>query len=110
MKKILLVLLLTVSSGYASAGEFVTLSGFELWATTYAQDTIRLANVPMPLTNPDNCSGNDSYMVSNSLGSDSKERIFSVLMAAVIAEKSVRVFVEGCEQNLPAIKDVLIGS
>lgn len=101
-----IVLMAMVYSANATA-EFVTLSNFTLWSNTYANAQIRLSDVGVPI-NPSGCTDLDSYMVLSSLSAEIKNRIYSTLLSAKAMNRPVKLWVEGCESNRPAILTVII--
>lgn len=105
-KNILKCFLIALISTNAFAGQFVTISNFKLWATTYGDDAIRITDATV--VNPSSCSDPDSYFVLKTLTTQEKNRIYSTLLAAVSANKPVEIWVDGCEGNRPAIKDIRI--
>ena len=100
------VFALILSASAQSAGQFVTISNFKLWATTYGNNQIRITSVT--IINPGSCADPDSYVVKSSLTLEEKNRIYGMLLAAVTAKKSVEIWVDGCEGTKPTFHDVLM--
>ncbi|UTW44511.1 hypothetical protein KFE80_08895 [bacterium SCSIO 12696] len=105
MYKILLISVLFLTFP-ASAGE-VTLENFQLWSTTYGNDVIRVLPVGATVI-ADGCTDPDSYMVKTSLPEAVKARIYSTLLAAKMAGKTVKITTSACEDNRPAINNVIL--
>ena len=104
--KVMKWLLIAFISMPARAG-IVNLSSFQLWSTTNGSDVIRVI--------PDNasvvaegCNDPDSYMVDTALTDAAKSRIYSTLLAAKMSDKPVRLNIQGCESNRPAINNVIL--
>ena len=92
---------------FYSHAEFVMLEDFTLWSNTYETDTIRVYKKDnQPVVNPNSCGDPDSYMVASRLSEDARERIYSSLLAAKMANRTVKIWVSGCERERPAILHV----
>ncbi len=114
MKKYVLTLALGLIASFAEAHNgndgFVTISNFQLWTNIYNGPQIRVIISGDSYYNPSNCSNPDSYMVSTALTDKQQDRIYSALLSATMAQKSVVLRVEnnGCENNRPRIMLVII--
>ncbi|MBK8186087.1 MAG: hypothetical protein IPK77_01865 [Cellvibrio sp.] len=115
MKKILFAIFLTFlsSKSFSHDGNngWVTISNFDLWSNTYTEPQIRVNLNGDTYYNPAGiCSSVDSYMVSTALTEKQQDRIYSMLLAAVTAKKSLRVRLDTnyCENNRPRILNVVI--
>jgi len=109
VKKLLfLVICVTLAQNARAAGEWVDLTDFYLWSNTYLLDIIRV-QVGGTVQNPSGCSDSDSYMVLTTLSEEAKQRIYSTLLAAKLAGRPVRLRIDGCESNKPAIISVVLG-
>ena len=106
----LLFLMPLMSFAHNGNDGFVTVSDFQLWSNTYNAPQIRLIVKGDTYYNPSNCSNLDSYMVSAALSSEVQGRIYSMLLSAVIAKKSVVLRIEnnGCENTRPAIVNAVL--
>jgi len=114
MKKMCILFLSLYSSViFANDGNdgWVTASNFALWTTTYGSDVIRV-EVSDGYYNPAGtvCTDLDSYMVSTALSKEAQQRIYSALLSASLANKSVRLFIDTnyCQNSRPMIKTVVI--
>jgi hypothetical protein len=107
LSKTILFFVLYTSSFFA-ASEFVTIQNFRVWSNTYGSDTIRVDTPGSAFINPQSCTDPDSYMVSAELDDKSKARIYSALLAAVMAKKPITLWVNGCERDRPAILNTII--
>ena len=89
---------------------FVTIANFQLWTNNYNEPQIRVIVSGDTHYNPSNCSNSDSYMVSTALSDKVQDRVYSALLSATLAKKSVILRVEnnGCENNRPRIMNVVI--
>lgn len=99
--------LLTSTNITEAAGVWVDISDFHLWSNTYEYDIIRV-EVVSGYQNPSSCSQPDSYMVLTTLSESSKQRIYSTLLAAKMANRGVRLRVDGCQGDRPAIQNVIL--
>jgi hypothetical protein len=114
MKKYVLTLAISMVASFSEANNgndgFVTISNFQLWSNTYANPQIRVVISGDTYYNPSNCSIPDSYMVSTALSDKIQDRMYSSLLSATMAKKSVVMRVEnnGCENNRPRIITVII--
>lgn len=56
------------------------------------------------------CTDVDSYMVSSTLPADARQRIYSTLLAAKLAGKAVRLYVDSntCEDKRPKVYQVTV--
>lgn len=88
--------------------DWVTLTNFSLWASTYNADIIRITGLSPPLANPGGCTDLDSYMVLSTLTKETKARIYSTLLTAKALGKPVKIWVNGCESARPAIETAVI--
>lgn len=89
----------------------VTINNFRLWSNTYEQDTIRI-EVNDGYYNPAEVrSDPDSYKVPSELTQEARDKLFSSLLAANLAEKSLKAFINAstCERQRPKIMNVVIG-
>ena len=110
-----LIVMVSVSfslSAHDGNDGWVTIQDYKLWSNTYGSDTIRV-EVSDGYYNPDNScpeSEIDSYMVSSSLSVEAQQRIYSTLLSALMASRSVRLRLDTntCEQNRPKILNVTI--
>lgn len=89
---------------------YVTIENFQLWSNTYNSAEIRVVVAGDTYYNPSNCPNTDSYMVTTTLPEKVQDRIYSTLLSAVLAKKSVVLRIEnnGCQNNKPAIMNVII--
>ena len=89
---------------------WVTLSTFTLWSNTYEADTIRVS--APDYYNPAGavCNNPDSYMVSSTISEQARQRIYSTLLAAKMANKPVNVSLatNTCQEGRPKIINVTI--
>lgn len=115
MKKILLSVFLTFLSTQCFSHDgnngWVTISNFDLWSNTYTEPQIRVNLNNDTYYNPaGHCTLIDSYMVSTALTEKQQDRIYSMLLAAVMAKKPLRVRLDTnyCENNRPRILNVVI--
>ena len=106
MKKSAFLLLMAVASSVNAANTFVKIKDYTVWSNTYSSDDIRVSDVTVK--NPDECTDPDSYFVASGLSADSKNRIYSALLAAAIADEEITIVINGCQQNRPAILSVLV--
>ncbi len=115
MKTTMPMLLLALSSTQALAHDgndsWVTAKDYQLWSNTYTDEHIRV--VPSDgMYNPagEQCSDLDSYMVDTSLPEPVKQRIYSTLLSAVMAKRSVKLRLDSssCENLRPKIITVVI--
>jgi hypothetical protein len=85
---------------------------YSLWTNTYGDNTIRIMLKTVDYYNPSACpAGNvDSYMVSTGIPAEARQRIYSTLLAAKLAGKPVKLFLDtnSCEQGKPKILHVTI--
>lgn len=110
--------LVTLASAGASAhdgnGPFVTLNSgsYALWSGTYTDPTIRIILTVSDYYNPATCGNNDSYMVSTTISAESRQRLYSTLLAAKLAGKPVKLVLETannvCEQGRPKVVSVIV--
>jgi hypothetical protein len=101
----ILVCFATLMSSVAEAGTWVSINEFWLYASltgSQGDETVRVAP-DTPISNPDGCSATDGYVMSSNLSADAQKRIYSILLAAQLGQRSVHVMVNGCHQNRPAI-------
>ncbi|WP_419227329.1 hypothetical protein [Alteromonas sp. OM2203] len=108
-----ILLFITFPVAFAHDGNdgWVTIESFKLWSNTYQTNTIRVV-VDDSVYNPaKTCSDIDSYMVASELSEESKNRLYSMLLAANLAGKPVKVFVDksSCERNRPKIMNAVLG-
>lgn len=116
MKKIISAMCLSAISAFASAHNgndgFVTVTKFQLWSNTYNTVPIKMVVIGDTYYNPSNCplATVDGYMVSTTLPDKVQDRIYSTLLSAIFANKSVILRIEnnGCEAGRPAIMNVII--
>ena len=90
---------------YAAA--FVDLSDFQLWSTTNGADEIRVMPTGVSVINQ-GCTDPDSYMVKATLPAAAISRTYATLLAAKMASKSIKIYISGCQDNRPAILNVVI--
>lgn len=99
MRKFIVVLFLTsISSLSYSASGAITIVHFY-----QGHDGVLLLKENM--TNPDNCSRNDRYILSSA--HPFFKEIYSLLLAAHLSDQPVDVGVEGCVENFPSVRHVL---
>jgi hypothetical protein len=103
----LLLALLSSANSTQATGMWVDISDFHLWSNTYENDIIRI-QVPSGYQNPSSCSEPDSYMVLTTLSEYSKQRIYSTLLAAKMANRPVRLWVDGCLNDRPTVQNVIL--
>jgi len=114
IKKIVMGLMVLVAANAVQANNgndgFVTVTNFQLWSNTYNEPQIRVVISGDTYYNPSGCSNLDSYMVSTALTDKIQDRIYSVLLSAALAKKSVILRIEsnGCENNRPRIMSAII--
>ncbi|MCE3251595.1 MAG: hypothetical protein K0Q67_605 [Cellvibrio sp.] len=114
MKKIVSALVLSLLPAFSVAHNgndgFVTISNFQLWSNTYNAPEIRVILTGDTYYNPSNCPNTDSYMVTTAMSEKVQDRIYSALLSAVMAKKSVILRIEnnGCQSGRPAIMNVII--
>lgn len=84
------------ADGYISAGEVNAI----YFHASHTGVVIKHDN----LADPDNCGRSDYFILPNSHASSDK--IYSLLLSAQIANKSVSMTVSGCHEGLPAIKHI----
>lgn len=115
MKKILQFFLVIIISGECLAHDgnngWVTISNFDLWSNTYTDPQIRINLNNDTYYNPAGvCTSVDSYMVSTALTEKQQDRIYSILLAAVMAKKPLRIRLDTnyCENNRPGVLNVVI--
>jgi hypothetical protein len=114
MKKYIFTLALSMIASFSEAHNgndgFVTISNFQLWSNTYNNPQIRVVISGDTYYNPSKCINPDSYMVSTALSEKIQDRMYSNLLSAVMANKSVVLRVEnnGCENDRPRIITVII--
>lgn len=91
---------------------WVTIQNYELWSSTYKDPQIRVMIKNDSYYNPaiKACGELDSYIVSTQLSAQQQERIFSILLAASLSGKSVKVRLDrdACELNRPSIITAVI--
>lgn len=107
LRKMMAILALSVVGSVHAANNIVPMSDFELWTTTYQDDVIRVIDLN-GVKNPETCTNPDSYFVSTALSAKAQERIYSTLLAANFSEKSVRIALNGCQDNRPRLVSVLV--
>ncbi len=115
MKKILLIILISVAAGFAEAHDgnngWVTVNNMQLWSNTYLDPQIRVVLTGDTYYNPAvSCASVDSYMVSTALTEKQQDRIYSTMLSAVMAKKSImlRLDTNNCENGRPRIINVAI--
>lgn len=114
MKKIVLVLVLILFPSFSVAHNgndgFVTITNFQLWSNTHNSPEIRVIIIGDIYYNPSNCPNTDSYMVTTAMSEKVQDRIYSMLLSAVMAKKPVILRIEnnGCQGGRPAIMNVII--
>jgi hypothetical protein len=89
---------------------WVTISTFNLWSNTYSTDTIRIEAADYYNPAGAACNNVDSYMVSSTISSEARQRIYSTLLAAKLANKSVRLSLDTstCQEGRPKILYVML--
>lgn len=115
MKYIMAVLMMMINFNVAAHDGndgWVTIQGYSLWSSTYKDPQIRVMIKNDTYYNPARvaCGELDSYMVSTQLSQAQQDKIFSILLSASIAQKSVRIRLDrdSCELNRPAIITAVI--
>ncbi len=103
---VLLIIASLAMSVSVQANTDVQIQDFDLWTSTYGDETIRV--IPSSAINPDGCTNPDSYMVDPTLSEKNTARIFSSLLAAVIGKREVIIIINGCTNNRPKITTVRI--
>ena len=110
MKKLLvLAMCLAVAQNARAAGVWVDVSDYRLWSNFYLGNVIRL-ETSGTIQNPAGCSNPDSYMVLTTLTEEVRQRIYSTLLAATLAGRTVRLRVDGCETDRPAVISAVLTS
>lgn len=97
--------------GYAHDGNdgVVTLNTpYSLWSNTDNGDVVRLSLDNGEYYNPSACTNVDSYMVSTAIPAEARQRIYSTLLSMKLAGKPVKLFVEGCEDGRPRVRNVIV--
>lgn len=100
------------TSVYAHNGNdgWVTVNNYMLWSNTNTYPQIRISIVGDTIYNPAGCSDADSYMVSTALSEAIQNRIYSTLLAALMAQKPIVLRIEtangSCELTRPKILNV----
>lgn len=107
MRLIIGIILLFVSQPLFAANTYVDINSFKLWTSTFDADVVRV-RTSEPISNPENCIDPDSDVVGTQLSEKVKDRIYSTLLAANMAKKTIRVVSNGCEDNRPKINTVII--
>lgn len=108
MKKlILLAMCVAVAQNARASSAWVTVTDYQLWSNFYLGSVIRV-EVSGTVENPAGCSNPDSYMVLATLPEAVKQRMYSTLLAATLAGRSVRMRVHGCETDRPAVISVVL--
>lgn len=107
---IAIALLCGTTSAHNGNDGFVTVSNFQLWSNTHNSPEIRLIVVGDTYYNPSQCTNTDSYMVTTALSERVQDRMYSMLLSAALAKKSVILRIEnnGCQGNRPMIMNVII--
>jgi hypothetical protein len=114
MKKLLMMIVIFSISALTSANNgndgFVTVANFQLWSNTHNSPEIRLMVIGDTYYNPSGCPNPDSYMVTTSLSDKVQDRMYSMLLSALMAKKSVVLRIEnnGCQGNRPMIMNVIV--
>lgn len=114
MKQLLVLIVLFGISALTSANNgndgFVTVTNFQLWSNTHNSPEIRLMVIGDTYYNPSGCPNPDSYMVTTSLSDKVQDRMYSMLLSALMAKKSVVLRIEnnGCQGNRPMIMNVIV--
>ena len=105
------ILPLTVYGHNGNDG-WVTIERFILWSNTYNNPQIRISIVGDSVYNPAGCADADSYMVATELPQAVQDRIYSTLLAAVMAGKRVTLRLDNapgrCELTRPKVLNVRI--
>lgn len=119
MKRIIVALGLLVLPSLASAygTQNVVIDKFNVWAYTPGagiEDNVIRITVPggTQVQNPRPCSDGDSYMVDYSLPAEAQSRIYSTLLSASVAGKSVTVVlnIEKCVNNRAAVVSAFVNA
>lgn len=107
---ILMALYATNAQAHDGNDGWVKISNFKLWSNTYQSDVIRIETSDGYYNPAGRCSNLDSYMVSTVLSLEIQQRIFSTLLAALMAGKDIRLRLDTqlCEQDRPSILNVTI--
>ncbi len=105
------ILMLVASAAHSHNGNegWVDTQDYELWTNTYETEFIRV--IPNDgVYNPASCTDPDSYFVSSSLSLEAQQRNYSVLLAAAMAKRPVRLRIDpgSCEGSKPKISNVVI--
>lgn len=108
MKKLFcLAMCVAVVQNAGAASAWVTVANYQLWSNFYLGNIIRV-EVGGTVENPAGCSNPDSYMVLTTLPDEVRQRMYSTLLAATLAGRSVRLRVHGCETDRPAVISVVL--
>lgn len=106
------VLLGATSAASAHDGNngWVTISTFNLWSNTYNSDTIRIEATDYYNPAGAVCNNVDSYMVSSTISAEARQRIYSTLLAAKMANKSARLSLDTstCQEGRPKVLNVML--
>ncbi|BFM10136.1 hypothetical protein R50072_02890 [Simiduia litorea] len=109
MAALLLIFTLPAQAHDGNKG-WVTATGYYLWTNTYGEPQIRVQTQDGYYNPAETCTELDSYMVDTRLSSEVQSRIYSVLLAASLASKPVRLYIsiDSCERGGPMIQVVVI--
>jgi hypothetical protein len=99
---------LLASTPARAAGEWVPLSQFQLWPNTPGDTAVRVIPIAAPIVNPAGCADPDSYFVPTTIAKEVQQRIFATLMTAKAVGKPVKVWIDNCDRNRPALNAVQI--
>lgn len=107
---LVLIFLSNISIANNGNDGFVTINDFQLWSNTHNAPEIRVIIIGDTYYNPSNCPNTDSYMVTTAMSEKVQDRMYSALLSAVMAKKSVVLRIEnnGCQSGRPAIMNVVI--
>lgn len=94
-------------STYSLADGYVEINQYQLWSTINGTNTIRIIPTDSQV-DAQECSDPDSYMVKTTLEETAISRIYSSLLTAKMSDKPVKVYIQGCEANRPAIVNVIL--
>lgn len=112
MKKTVLLLIVMISSLSSNLVNaqwvWVNAASYNVWSNTYKTEYIRIEVFNgETIQNPSGCTDPDSYYIPASLSGGVQSRIYSALLLALSQSKKLKLWVEGCEVNRPAVWNVV---